>query len=80
MNNGSCLPGYEIRATDLGGEQIDSNQRLIYTWACASPQKWRAVGLFAAAVSHLMTASFSFPHSITNQRIGLLLVIPQISH
>jgi hypothetical protein len=30
----------------LGGEHIDSNHRLIYIWACASPQKWRAAGAF----------------------------------
>src|SRR5258708_8998532 len=64
----------------FGGEQTDSNQRLIYTWAWASPQKCRAVGLVAAVKSHLMTASFWSPHSITYQWIGFSLTIPQISH
>ena len=26
----------------FGGEHTESNHRLMYTWACASPQKWRA--------------------------------------
>src|SRR3981081_1705098 len=49
---------YEILNAGLRGQHTDSNQRLIYTWAWASPQKCRAVGLPAAVKSHLMTASF----------------------
>jgi hypothetical protein len=64
----------------LGGTHMDSNQRLMYTWAWASPQKCRAVGLLAAVKSHLMTASCCSPHSITNQWTGFSLTVPQISH
>ena len=49
---------YEILNAGLRGQHTDSNQRLIYTWAWASPQKCRAAGLVAAVKSHLMTASF----------------------
>jgi len=48
---------YEALKTTFGGEHMDSNQRLMYTWACASPQKCLAVGLLAAFKSHFTTAS-----------------------
>jgi hypothetical protein len=51
----------------LGGEHIDSNHRLMYTWACASPQKWRAPGAFAPFGFHLSTVSSASLHWITNQ-------------
>lgn len=46
----------------LGGEHMDSNHRLIYTWACASPQKWRAPAAVTASGFHLKTVSSESPH------------------
>ena len=51
----------------LGGEHTDSNQRLMYTWAWASPQKWRAPEALAASEFHLRTLSLSSLHWIMNQ-------------
>ena len=83
--NSTCVP---IRSSKPGwtrygrfsGTQTESNHRLIKTCACPSPQKWRAEGLLAASRSHLCTASFVSPHSITNQWMGFEDMIPQISH
>jgi hypothetical protein len=49
---------YGALKTGFDGPHTDSNHRLIYTWAWASPQKCRAAGPLAAVKSHLMTASF----------------------
>ena len=54
----ATLSDYETLKTCLGGEQMDSNHRLMYTCACASPQKCRAAGLLAAVKSHLRTVRF----------------------
>ena len=44
------------------GEHVESNHRLMYTWAWPSPQKWRAPAALAAAAFHLTTVSAKFPH------------------
>jgi hypothetical protein len=49
------------------GEHVESNHRLMYTWAWPSPQKWRAPVALAASTFHLRTVSSEFPHWITNQ-------------
>jgi len=51
----------------LGGEQTESNQRLIYICACASPQKCRASAVLAASWFHLSTVSSPSLQRITNQ-------------
>lgn len=46
----------------LGGEHTESNHRLIYTPAWASPQQCLAPGAFAASKFHLCTVRSRSPH------------------
>lgn len=64
----------------LGGAQMESNHRLMYTSAWASPQKCRAPSALAAAEFQRCTVRSVSPQRITNQWRGLLVTVPQISH
>lgn len=64
----------------FGGVHTESNQRLIYTSAWASPQKCRAPDALADSEFQRCTVSSESPQRITNQRMGSLVTIPQTSH
>jgi len=52
----------DLVKSGFGGEHTESNHRLMYTCAWASPQKWRAPGAFAVSEFHLRTVSAVLPH------------------
>ena len=52
----------DLVKSGFGGEQNESNQRLMYTCAWPSPQKCRAPAAFAFAAFHLRTVSSELPH------------------